>query len=155
MSQISINQLHVLTGCSYRTVKRRCECLKAIKGPKNSILYDSTKALKAILAPEPSEDGKLDLNDAKARLVTTQEEKTSLEVQSRKGELLEADEIKEDFSKLHSMVVGAMKTLPGRVSKEIARLNDPGEIRARLLKEVNIIRGELYKSVYKWTKSIE
>lgn len=138
MTWESISRLAQLTGRTTRTVKTKCEGLATKAGDKNAILYESREALPAILF-EGLTDG-LDLQDERARLAKEQADKYELENAERRGELLNAVEVREKWVEIASSVRSKLLPLPVKIARVAVGSNDLREIESK-------VRTELYQAL--------
>jgi terminase small subunit / prophage DNA-packing protein len=74
------------------------------------------------------------------RLASEQADKVALENAVKRGELIHVGQVADVLSEMAASLAGQLDALPGRVASELAGLNDPGVIRARLLDETRGIR---------------
>lgn len=120
LSKLSINQLQELTGCSYRTVKKRLsdEGVDPIQKDGNSLFYDPKEALPIIFEvqgyhtsgfapdvvgedPGDSEStGRMDPAKENAKLAKARTEKIKIEIEVMKKNLIPADEVEREWSDL-------------------------------------------------------
>ncbi len=74
------------------------------------------------------------------RLAKEQADKLALENAKRRSELVLASYVSEIFNGLAADISARLDGLPGRVANELAGINDPAQIRSRLLDECRAIR---------------
>jgi phage terminase Nu1 subunit (DNA packaging protein) len=77
------------------------------------------------------------------RLAKEQADKVALDNAAKRGELLHADHVAEVLTSLAANLGAQLDALPGRCASELAGLNEPGVIRARLLDETRGIRAAI------------
>ena len=82
---------------------------------------------------------------AEAKLLTERERsrKLAFENEIKAGRLIYVEQVAEVMGELAAALAGQFDALPGRVASELAGLNDPGVIRARLLDETRGIRSAM------------
>ena len=120
------------------------EKLKKLFGESSArpSIVDFTKALKKDLEDVAAgrvkqvAEGELDRNQMAARKDAAHAEKLEMENAVRRGELVEAEEVKKKWSDIASNIRASLMSLPSRVAKELSALGDPREIQIKLDEEV-------------------
>ncbi len=141
LSNLTLNQLSELTGCTYRTVKGRLKGLEPSKVDGKSYFYDPRAAIPLILevAEKTGKDpaaaaAKFILQDEKARHSAALANKTELEVKKLQRELLPAQEVERDVTKMIMSFRAKILVMPSRLSAQLAGMKKPAECK-RLLKD--------------------
>lgn len=81
-------------------------------------------------------EGELDPNQQRARKDAAHAEKLEMENEARRGELVEAEEVKREWVGICSNIRASLMSLPSRVAKELSAMEEPREIQIHLDKEV-------------------
>lgn len=87
------------------------------------------------------------------RLAKAQAEKVEMENARRSGELVLVGVVSEILNGMAADIAGRLDALPGRVANELAGINQPAEIRARLLRETRGIRAGVAEYVAQLAES--
>ena len=95
--ELSIAEIEKISGFSYKTIKKRLENLAPIRRKGNSIFYESRDAIPLLFKAES--EGRLNLDQERAKLAKAQTEKVELESSKLKGTLVDANELAEAFKK--------------------------------------------------------
>ena len=102
-------------GVTTRTVRKYCAELETRDGPKNSILYESQKAYRAILERRTDDD--LDLQQERARLAKEQADKYEIENQLTKGIVVDGEETRENWQEVAAAVRAKLLSLPVKIAR--------------------------------------
>lgn len=81
------------------------------------------------------------------RLAMEQADKVALENAAKRGELVYVDHVEYVLSSLAASLAAQLDALPGRMAGELAGINEPGVIRARLLEATRSIRSAVAQAV--------
>ena len=81
------------------------------------------------------------------RLAKEQADKHALENAAKRGELVYVDHVEYVLSSLAASLAAQLDALPGRMAGELAGINEPGVIRARLLEATRSIRAAVADAV--------
>ena len=90
-SKLSIRQISVLTALDRDTVTRRLQGLPSEPGTKNARMYDSSAALRAVLAPALLAPGESTLEQVKVRTETLNAKLKEVELAKKTKDLIRAD----------------------------------------------------------------
>jgi phage terminase Nu1 subunit (DNA packaging protein) len=131
MSLMSISSINELTGVDRRTIKRRLEDLKPIKEGR-AFLYESREALPLLFLSKDE----YDLSKERARLAFWQANKTELESEVLKGELIPADQVWQQWERMVSNFRAKMLSLPTKTGHLLLNIADFEEIEAILKNHV-------------------
>ena len=85
--------------------------------------------------PEPKETD-LDRNQQAARKDAAHAEKLEMENDLRRGELVEAEEVRVNWVQICSNIRASLMSLPSRMAKELSSMDEPREIQILLSGEV-------------------
>lgn len=88
-----------------------------------------------------------ELSDEKRKLTRAQRLRAELELDTRRGELLEADEVIRVLSEIAGIVASGLDSLAPRVSGRVADMTDPAAIQRLLFDEARAIRSSLSTSI--------
>ncbi len=83
----------------------------------------------------------ISLKAEEARLKKHQADKAEVEAQKAKGEVLLVDDVKDSLNDIAVSFGSQLDALGGRLSNELAAINDPAEVRKVLFEECRRIRG--------------
>ncbi|MFE8032268.1 hypothetical protein [Thiohalocapsa marina] len=125
--KVSITELSGLTGRDRRFIRSRVAGLPSEAGPKGAILVESSQALAAIYQTD-----RLDPGLERARLDRARADLAELALAQKRGELLAASDVEENWT---SMVLNArskLLALPSKLAHELAGTRDPAEVASRL-----------------------
>ncbi|EIC23277.1 DUF1441 family protein [Thiorhodovibrio frisius] len=131
--QVSINQLSEWTGLDRRTVKRRLADLPHKPGPNRAHEYESAVALRLIFGSGNPDGDRLDGQQEKARLDKVRADIAEVELERKRGDLIDVDAVTQTWERLVSVAKGRFMALPTRLSYDLAGLSEPREAE-RLLK---------------------
>lgn len=138
----TISDYRKFTGYSRKTVDEKLAELFGASGQRPEV-EDFTKSVIGSLgkvasgrsSPELSE-GELDPNQQRARKDAAHADKLEMENDVRRGELLEASQVREAWVQLCSNIRASSLSLPSRVAKELSAMDDPRDVQIRLDEEV-------------------
>ncbi|MCP3850112.1 MAG: hypothetical protein GY694_07755 [Gammaproteobacteria bacterium] len=132
MSLYSISALNELTGIDRRTIKKRLENLTpVIDGSSHK--YETKQALPLLYGVD---DGEYDLTEERARLAHHQANKTSLEEQVLKGDLIPAEEVLSKWEKMVSNFRAKMLAIPTKTSHLLINVGEFDEVESILKTQV-------------------
>lgn len=111
MKLLSINELHILTGCTRETVGKKLEAVTFEPGPKGAKLYNSETALRMVLGvAEVSEEGEVMTQaEANRRLTIKRGQQIDLEMEVLKGERPKLEEVMEVWQGIWDDIAGIIK----------------------------------------------
>lgn len=134
LKELTINQLSMLTGSSYRTIKRRLAEISPTRVTGNSTFYDPRQALPAIfLNAEPSGEA-LDLSAERARLAKVQADRQALLLERERGNLVDVEAVGEVWGGFMAVARTRLLQLPYACAQGV-----PIDIRARTFAEAERI----------------
>ena len=136
---INIKQITELTGVSRITAAKRCIDLEKIKGVGKEVLYESKDALQAVYGQYKNKEART-LEGERTRLASAQAEKTELEVEVIKGNLIPADTVEETVNSMVSAFRARMLSLPTKAAPLVLPLAD-------LTEAESIIRDLVYEAL--------
>lgn len=139
MSLKSISELAEMTGCSTRTVRRRCEGLPTQPGPKNSILFESAPALDKIYGG----GSRSELDKERTRLARAQAEKTEIEVEVMRDNLVTHERVEREVSQMIIAARSRLLALPTSLAPLLCHEDDPAQIEALIRDRVHEALTEL------------
>jgi hypothetical protein len=91
MKLVSINELTHLLGVQRETVRKRVANLVPVDGPKQAKLYDSEKAIRAILGLNENGETVIDYNEAQKRLAIAKTKDCELDMEIKRKERIPID----------------------------------------------------------------
>ena len=129
------------TGYSRKTVDEKLLKIFGATGKRPSV-EDFTKSVIAGLSESAAgrnpdlEEGQLDRNQMAARKDAAHAEKLEMENSVRRGDLVEADEVKRSWVQICSNIRASLMSLPSRMAKELSAMEEPRAIQMLLDQEV-------------------
>lgn len=145
MKLVSISEVAELTGRTFRTVKRRIEEAGVVpaKRTKKSDLYDS-RAVLALLFTAASEGGEeLDLNAERARLAKEQADKTALENAARRGQMVDALVVVNEWTDQIAAARSRLLATPTKLAPQLVGIQDANVIAVAIRTEMYAALAEL------------
>ena len=139
--EVNLNQLVNLTGMAYRTVKKRLSGLKPIKSDQAGIYYNSKEAL-PILFGVGGDEG-FDLSKERARLAKLQGDAQDLKNKLTRGEIVHADQVKNNALKTGVMIRTLLETIGNKVAPVLVDLDAPAAIADVINREINQVLSKL------------
>ncbi|MCK5219106.1 hypothetical protein KAR10_06275 [bacterium] len=136
----SYEDLVNMTGKTYRTIKKKIKGLDHVKKKGNRLFFNSTYALPLIYGGE----SRLDLQQERARLTKKQTEKTEIQIDQLKNELVPADIVAEGWAKLVGAMRAKLLAIPVKAAPLVLAAADQEEVRAVLKKQVHDSLSELH-----------
>ena len=118
ITEYSLSQLEQLTGLTYRPLKQRLGKLAPIRKDGRTCFYDAREAIRHLLFGKDGETV-LDLTKERAKLTRVQTEKTELEVEKMKGEMVDAREVESAYVRLAHNCKTKILTVPNRIALEL------------------------------------
>lgn len=149
---INIDQISDLTGSTRRTVLKRLQDLPRQKGSGRSILYESTDALPIMFGLGKPSDKK-SLEKERTRLTSAQAEKTELEIEVIKGNLVPKEQIIGTMGPMISAFRAKMLSLPTKAAPVVVNEVDAAQVEIILREYVYEALDEL--SEYEPTSTTE
>lgn len=145
MKLVSISEIAEFSGRTFRTVKRRIEeaGLAPVRRTKKSDLYDSRAAFDLFrpALPQPSED--LDLNAERARLAKEQADKTALENAARRGQMVDALVVVNEWTDQIAAARSRLLSAPTKLAPQLVDLSDANVIATAIRTEIYAALAEL------------
>lgn len=123
MMLVNIDTLTKLTGSSRRTILNKCHELEKVLGKGREHLFESKDALPLILNINKHDNKTLE--SERTRLASAQAEKTELEVEVIKGNLIPAENVEEVVNNMVSAFRAKMMGLPTKAAHSVVQLADP------------------------------
>ncbi len=127
----SLAQLEKLTQISFKTLVKRLADVEPIEVTAREKYYALREALPAIY-----KSWVLDLNKERARLAKYQADKVKLEVQEKKGQLVDAEKWLAEYSQKITGFKDKMLAIPLNLAGEVSLCSDVEENRMRLTSAV-------------------
>lgn len=128
---INIDHIADLSGSTRRTVLKRCIDVEKVTGKGRAILMESTVALPIMFGQGKPSDKKT-LETERTRLASAQAEKTELEVQVIKGNLIPAESVEEVVNNMVSSFRAKMLSLPTKAAPAVVIMADIVEVESAL-----------------------
>lgn len=141
MPMLTMTQIAELTGTSWRTVRKRCELLPGVPGPKNATLYDSRTALLAVLDSR-SGDGS-DLEYERIRLTRAQAALTELQVIRLRETLLPAELVAQAQNALRAAYIDRSQRLIAELVPVLLRVQREADAQALIQDAIHAALDEL------------
>lgn len=149
LSSKSIDAYRSVTGYSRKTVDAKLLKLFGATGERpelsefvKAVIADLTETAAGRNKPE-LEDGELNPEQEKARADKERADKLALDNMERRGELVRADDVEQEWVKVLMAVRAGFLALPSNVAEEIAVLKSARQVKQRLTDEVSEILEEL------------
>jgi phage terminase Nu1 subunit (DNA packaging protein) len=140
---MSITQLSELTGRDRRTVSKRLESLPVHSEDGRAKYYDVTKALPLIYNDLATIGIERKLQEEQLRFETGRADKMELDVQKRRGELVEINQVSEVVQTEYARVRAGLLAIPNKMAHVLAIVDTPAEIKSKLEDAVNEALSEL------------
>ena len=122
MQEVSINELHKLTGHTRATVEKKLNGVPYKDGPKQAKLYDSEVALSRIYLGEKREkDGEDDFiapAEAARQLTVARKQEIELNMEVTRKERIPLEDIQEVYGEFFGNASGMLKATLGRQMTE-------------------------------------
>ena len=122
---VNIDTLTKLTGSSRRTILNKCHELQKLQGKGREHLFESKDALPLILNVRKNDNKTLE--SERTRLASAQAEKTELEVETIKGNLIPAENVEAVVNNMVSSFRAKMLSLPTKAAPTVVQLADVAE----------------------------
>lgn len=122
---VNIDTLTKLTGSTRRTILNKCIDLTKTKGEGRSHLFESQDALPLILGVGKTD--KKTLETERTRLASAQAEKTELEVQVIKGNLIPSESVELVVNNMIAAFKAKMLSLPTKAAPVVINMADTAE----------------------------
>lgn len=133
LHQLSITQLHELTGIDRRTVKKRLDKLAPIAGPRGAMLYNPQEALPLLYKGSDSpEDASQALLDAQLRYEEARADKMRLEADKMAGLQVAIEDVAKAIEKEYTYVRATLYAMPSKLAKGLAFEEDAAVIQTQL-----------------------
>lgn len=129
--KINIDKVADLCGSTRRTVLKRCIDVPKIKGSGREQLMESTVCLPVMFGSGMPSDKKT-LETERTRLASAQANKTELEVEVIRGNLIPADQVEEVVNNMISSFRAKMLSLPTKAAPTIVAMADTAQVEASL-----------------------
>ena len=128
LSKLSINQLSLVTGKAYNTVKRLLGGLDPSSKDGRTLYYSTPDALAKIYGKktEPESD----------RLDRLRADQVEFDLSIKRGEYLPADDVQIVLNEAMVIISSNEDAIPGRLAQQLANMTDAAQIRKLLLKEL-------------------
>lgn len=136
----SINQLSIATGKDRRTVKDRLSKILPEKKAGKAIIYDGHKAFPALFKVE---DVKEQLLSESLRLEKGRADKIELELAKISGSQVPIEDVAAVVEKEYTRVRAQLISIPNKISRDLAVIDDPREITIILEDSINEALSEL------------
>ena len=131
---VNIDHIADLTGSTRRTVLKRCQDLTTTKGVGRAVLFESKDALPLMygIGGGLSNANKSSLEVERTRLASAQAEKTELEVEVIKGNLIPADQAQAVVDNMISAFRARLMSLPTKAAPTIVQMAETAEAESAL-----------------------
>ena len=143
LSPLSIAQLCEITGRGFRTVKKRLEKLEPEKTDGKTIYYNTKDALHLIFGHDDGEGKRLDGQYELARLNKLRADHLELDLQVKRGELVNAKEFLQKYANLVATFRARCLSLSRRLVPEIRNADNEREAIVIFEKEMKEVLSEL------------
>lgn len=137
-TSVTINQLMELTGCTFRTVKKRLAGLDPISTTGNAIYYKSTDALPRIYQVRDEAESKNTSDEfvqpqvEKAMLDKRRREKVEIEIDVLKGKLIEANRVEKVWADLVIACRAKLLGIPTKLAPTVIGILEVSKIESLL-----------------------
>lgn len=129
--KINIDKVVDLTGSTRRTVLKRCLDVQKFKGTGREQLMESTECLPVMFGIGKPSDKK-SLETERTRLASAQAEKTELEVEVIKANLIPAEHVEEVVNNMVASFRAKVLSIPTKAAHAVITLADPAQAEATL-----------------------
>lgn len=140
--QVSITELHNLTGQDRRRITKALANLDSKPGKKGAKLYESTDAIPLLYLAE--EGSVLDPQKERARLTHHQANIAALEEKELEGELVRRSAVVAEVSEAIANCRAKLLSLPSKMASVVAGMSEVADIRGALQDNVHEALDELY-----------
>ncbi len=127
---MNLADLEVLTGKTFKTLKKRLENLEPVKVTPKGNFYDARQALPLLY--ESKKEGELDLSTERAKLANAQTEKTIIETDKLKEKYILVEDAYRDFSTVILNARAKLLLLPKKMAFDLKGITDTQVIEDRL-----------------------
>ena len=135
---VNIDTLTKLTGSTRRTILNKCTDIERIQGKGREHLFESKDALPLIITGRKEHDKTLE--SERTRLASAQAEKTELEVEVIKGDLIPSENVESVVNNMISAVRSKMLSLPTKAAPTVVQMADTASAE-------EFIRGLVYEAL--------
>ena len=137
--RISYNGLTELTGMTYRTVKKRLAAagVDSVGKEGNALLFDSADALPALFVVSEQDST---LEAERLRLTKEQADAQELKNAVARGELLDGDEVEQEWQSMIAASRAKMLTIPTKVAADYPLVEERPRVEA-------MVKGYLYEAL--------
>jgi hypothetical protein len=119
----SLSEIEALTGITFKTIKKRIGELKPSNIDGMSHLYDTRDVLPLLfLQNQDSISNAEDLTRERARLASSQADKTEIIVAQMRGELIDASSLAEALNRLFTNIRAKLLALPTKTAPSVTGL---------------------------------
>lgn len=129
---INIDTIADLTGSTRRTVLKRCQDLERRPGKGREFLFESREALPVMFGLSTNGttlfQDKNALDKERTRLASAQADKTELEVEVIKGNLIPTDMVKEAVGSMISAFRSRALSIPTKAANHVVMMADPVQV---------------------------
>ena len=122
---VNIDTLTKLTGSTRRTILNKCNDLPKTTGKGREHLFESKDALPLIIVGRKETDKTLE--SERTRLASAQAEKTELEVEVIKGNLIPSESVESVVNNMISSFRSKMLSLPTKAAPSVVQMADTSE----------------------------
>jgi hypothetical protein len=129
-SILNLKDLEVLTGKTFKTLKKRLENLDPVKVTPKGNFYDARHALPLLY--EAKQNGDLDLSSERAKLANAQTEKTIVETEKLKERYVPVEEVERQWSAVILNARSKLLLLPKKMAFDLKGITDVEVIEERL-----------------------
>lgn len=140
---LSITKLSELTGKDRRTITKRLESLTPHKEDGRALIYDAQQALELIYTFETTVGIDKKLKEEQLRYERGRADKIQLEVEKRRGQLVEVESVALAIEKEYAAVRSGLMAIPSKMAHVLSVVDDPNEIKEKLEDAINETLGEL------------
>lgn len=135
---VNIDTLTKLTGSTRRTILNKCTDLTRVQGKGREHLFESKDALPLILNIHKNDNKTLE--SERTRLASAQAEKTELEVETIKGNLIPSENVESVVNNMVSSFRAKMLSLPTKAAPSVVQMADVAEAE-------NLLRDYVYEAL--------
>lgn len=133
LSELSLAQLETITGCAFKTIKRRLGALPPVRTDGKTLYFNPHMALPMIYeVGADKERGVKPLDNERARLAKSQADRSEIEVARMRAELVPAVEIEKAWNDLATAFRAKILSLPTKLAPKLAGRNAIAEIQGVL-----------------------
>jgi hypothetical protein len=129
-SIMNLKDLEVITGKTFKTLKKKLENLDPVRVTPKGNFYDSRQALPLLY--EAKHEGDLDLSHERAKLANAQTEKTIIETEKLKERFVLVEEVRREWESKVLVTRAKLLLLPKKIAFDIKGMTDVHDIEERL-----------------------